>query len=212
MPYFTLTAHKTPEELIKATTRLLTVIKTQPKLLNAFCMEVEISDKNVLLDEVVMITRQYITDTQNKVSSEKDGPSIVNLNLELEKEKAYTSYNRAAFHLANLCKYDHCDNKELLKQTEFWLFLLSQWELLKFHIMTVNFSQWKSAIARSKYTQTCHAHVHLLFNQEDWEIMKKDVKSNELLAKLNIQNYSGPDYLLKNYMELEKEVLQLEEW
>src|SRR5581483_3383102 len=97
---------------------------------------------------------------------------------------------------------NHCDNEELLKRTEFWSFLLSQWELLKFHTMAVNFGQWESAIARSKYTQTCHAHVHLLFNQEDWEIMKKDVKSNELLTKLNIRNYSGPDYLLKNCMEL----------
>lgn len=122
MPYFTLTAHKTPEELVEATTRLLTVIKTQPKLLNAFRMEVEISDENVLLrvcldtkswydvylrtkprDEAVMIARQYITDTRNKVSSEKDGPSIINLNLELEKEKAYTPCNKAAFHSINLC-------------------------------------------------------------------------------------------------------------
>ena len=106
-------------------------------------------------------------------------------------------------------KDNHCDNEELLKRTEFWSFLLSQWELLKFHTMAVNFGQWESAIARNKYTQTCHAHVHLLFNKEDWEIMKKDVKSD---AKLNTQNYSGPDYLLKNCMELEREVLQLEEW
>jgi hypothetical protein len=127
MPYFTLTTHKTPKELVEATTRLLTAIKTQPKLLNAFRMEIEISDENVLLrvcldtkswydvylrtkprNEAVMIARQYIIDTQNKVSSEKDGPSIVNLNLDLEnldleKEKTYTPCNKTTFHAKNLC-------------------------------------------------------------------------------------------------------------
>ena len=122
MPYFTLTANKTSEDLVEVTTRLLNVINTHLKLLNAYRMEVEISDENVLLricldtklwydeylrtkprDEAVMIAKKYITDTQNKVSSEKDGPSIVNLNPELEKEKAYTLCNRANYHSINLC-------------------------------------------------------------------------------------------------------------
>ncbi|CAB4443906.1 unnamed protein product [Rhizophagus irregularis] len=48
MPYFTLTASNTSEELVKAATLLLSTIKEQPKLTNAFCMEVEISNENVL--------------------------------------------------------------------------------------------------------------------------------------------------------------------
>ncbi|RIA79790.1 hypothetical protein C1645_745686 [Glomus cerebriforme] len=108
-------------------------------------------------------------------------------------------------------KDNHCDNEEMLQRTEFWSVLLKHWKLLKFHTMAANFGRWELAQSRDKYTQTCHAHVHLLFNKEDWEVMKEKVTNNELLSKLNIRNCPGPNYLLMDCMELEKQRLQLEE-
>ncbi|PKC75350.1 hypothetical protein RhiirA1_448827 [Rhizophagus irregularis] len=154
MLYFTLTASNTPEELVKAATLLLSTIKEQPKLTNAFHMEVEISNENVLFRVCI---DSYITEIRNKIPPEMDGPSVVNLNCkDLEKRKAYTPCNRTSFHAKNLC--------------------------------AINFGKWESAISQDKYAQTCHAHVHLLFKKEAWEMIKK-----------------------KNYMDLEKEHLQLEE-
>ncbi|CAG8759566.1 16356_t:CDS:2, partial [Rhizophagus irregularis] len=152
MPYFTLTASNTPEELVKAATLLLSTIKKQPKLTNAFRMEVEISNENVLFrvcidpvswydvylrtksrTEAVMIAKKYITKTRNKIPPEMDGPSVVNLNCEdLEKRKAYTPCNRTSFHAKNLCEYDHTEHICMVKvQT-----LDSREEICNFHCPT----------------------------------------------------------------------------
>ncbi|CAB4487342.1 unnamed protein product [Rhizophagus irregularis] len=125
MLYFTLTASNTPEELVKAATLLLSTIKEQPKLTNAFHMEVEISNENVLF--------RYITEIRNKIPPEMDGPSVVNLNCkDLEKRKAYTPCNRTSFHAKNLCEYNHTEHICMVKVQP----LDSQEEICNFYCPT----------------------------------------------------------------------------
>ncbi|PKK80947.1 hypothetical protein RhiirC2_767475 [Rhizophagus irregularis] len=112
MLYFTLTASNTPEELVKAATLLLSTIKEQPKLTNAFRIEVEISNENVLFRVL-----HYRNTKQNP--PEIDGPSVVNLNCkDLEKRKAYTPCNRTSFHAKNLCAYMYGKVQPLDSQEE----------------------------------------------------------------------------------------------
>ncbi|CAB5369057.1 unnamed protein product [Rhizophagus irregularis] len=119
MLYFTLTASNTPEELVKAATLLLSTIKEQPKLTNAFRIEVEISNENVLFRVL-----HYRNTKQNP--PEIDGPSVVNLNCkDLEKRKAYTPCNRTSFHAKNLCEYDHTEHICMFP-TEDYVMLLRQ--------------------------------------------------------------------------------------
>ncbi|CAG8577182.1 14982_t:CDS:2 [Funneliformis caledonium] len=39
---------------------------------------------------------------------------------------------------------------------------------------------------------------------ETWKRVKRMITNKEILSKLNAQNYSGPNYLLKDCMELEQ--------
>ena len=83
-----------------------------------------------------------------------------------------------------------------------------QWQRLNFHTIAVNYGQWETGQSRDKYVQTCHTHVHSLFDRETWEKLKDMVADKDILSKLNTRNYPGPNYLLENCMELEQQRLQ----
>jgi len=105
---------------------------------------------------------------------------------------------------------NHFDNETLVQQSEFWKDLLKQKQRLKFHTIAVNYGRWETAQSRDRYAQTCHAHIHLLFDSNAWEEVKSMV-SHEMISNLNARNYPGPNYLLKDCMELEQQRLQLAE-
>ncbi|GBC03486.1 hypothetical protein RclHR1_05140020 [Rhizophagus clarus] len=104
--------------------------------------------------------------------------------------------------------YNHFDNEMLLQRSEFWKDLLEQQQRLNFHTIAVNYGRWETGQSRDKYAQACHAHIHLLFTSETWEGVKRMVTNKETLSKLNARNYPGPNYLLKDCMELEQQRLQ----
>ncbi|CAB4390762.1 unnamed protein product [Rhizophagus irregularis] len=116
MLYFTLTASNTPEELVKAATLLLSTIKEQPKLTNAFRIEVEISNENVLFRVCIDSVSWY--DVYLRTKSRTEAVMIA-------KKKAYTPCNRTSFHAKNLCEYDHTEHICMFP-TEDYVMLLRQ--------------------------------------------------------------------------------------
>jgi len=104
--------------------------------------------------------------------------------------------------------FNHFDNEMLVKNSNFWSDLLKQQQCLTFYSIALNYGRWETQQSQDKYAQACHAHVHLYFNRETWESLKKMVNSREIIAKMNARNYPGPNYLLKDCMELEQQRLQ----
>ena len=103
---------------------------------------------------------------------------------------------------------NHFDNEKLIQKDWFWSDLLKQRRRLKFRSIAVNYGRWETGQSRDKYAQACHAHIHLLFDSKTWEQVKEMVSNQVILSKLNARNYPGPNYSLKDCMELEKERLQ----
>ncbi|CAI2168436.1 3128_t:CDS:2 [Funneliformis geosporum] len=293
MPYFTLTANLTPQELASASTALLDAVNSRPKLTQAYRMEVKFlqnsAEFRICLDtvvwydcylrvdpdlnKVVEMARKYISTTRREIPPDEDGPFVIDYQ-EIEKEKAYIRCTRP-HNIKNpesKCKYDHptlicngnvitrdgrettCnyyfpskltvqelstkefvillrrepirellmlplpiknkdnfnhfDNETLVKNSDFWSDLLKQQQSLTFYSIALNYGRWETQQSHDKYAQACHAHVHLYFNRETWESLKNIVKSREIIAKMNARKYPGPNYLLKDCMELEQQRLQ----
>ncbi|POG64668.1 hypothetical protein GLOIN_2v1782606 [Rhizophagus irregularis DAOM 181602=DAOM 197198] len=108
--------------------------------------------------------------------------------------------------------FNHFDNTSIIKNKQFWQDLLEERGRLGFNMVSLNYGTWETgqAKAKDKYAQNCHAHVHLNFDDTEWEKVKTMAPEN-IKPLLDSRDSLEPSNLLKNCHELESYRLQIVE-
>lgn len=108
--------------------------------------------------------------------------------------------------------FNHFDNTSIIKNKQFWQDLLEERGRLDFNMVSFNYGTWETgqAKAKDKYAQNCHAHVHLNFDDTEWEKVKTMTPEN-IKPLLDSRDSLEPSNLLKNCHELESYRLQIVE-
>ncbi|CAB4480397.1 unnamed protein product [Rhizophagus irregularis] len=162
----------------------------------------------VCLSLLLFIPYSHNIHPSNDLPTEIDHPEFMNVTTRYGWKTTCDYYFASKLIIRDLSMDDYIILLRREPIRELLLLLRPNRNTITLTTRAVNYGRWETGQSRDKYAQSCHAHVHLLFDREAWEGVKGIVMNKVTLSKLNARNFPGPNYLLKDCTELEQQRLQ----